>query len=42
MFQLTRGPVLSDVVVKFLYSIILLTQNGNFCTVPPVHSVKDI
>ena len=30
MFQLTSVPELSDVVVTFLNSIVVLTPNGNF------------
>jgi len=33
-------PLLSDVAVTFLSSIVILTPNGNFWTVPLLHSVS--
>jgi len=42
VFQLTSVPVLSDVVVKFFSSIIVLTPIGSFWIVPLLHSVGDM
>jgi len=42
MFELRSVPVLSDVNVTFLSSIIVLTPNGNFWIVPLLHSVRDV
>ena len=42
IFQLRSVPVLSDVVVTFLSSIIILTPNGNFWVVPLLHSLSDL
>ena len=33
-------PVLSDVVLIFLSSIVVLTSHDNFCVVPESHSVS--
>ena len=35
-------PVLSDVAVMYLSSIVVLTPNGNFLDVPQLHSVSDV
>ena len=42
MFRLISVPVLSDVVVIFFSSIVVLTPNGNFWVVPALNSVSDI
>jgi len=42
MFQLTSVPGLSDAVVTFLSSIVLLTPKGRFWVLPLLHSVSDI
>jgi len=42
VFQLTSVPVLSDVVVKFVSSIVVLTPNVSFWIVPLLHSVGDM
>ena len=42
MFQLTVVLVLSDVVVTFLSSIVVLTANGSFGVLPLLHSVSDM
>jgi len=42
MFQLIIVPVLSDVIVIFLSSIVVLTPNGKFWVVPLLHSLSDI
>jgi hypothetical protein len=42
MVQLRSMPVLSDVAVTFLSSIVVLTPNGNFWTVPLLHSVTGV
>jgi len=42
MFQLRSAPVLSDVAVTFVSSIIALNPNGNFGILPLLHSVSDI
>jgi hypothetical protein len=34
--------VLSDLVVTFFSSIVVLTVNRNFCIVPVMHSVSDL
>ena len=41
-FPLTSEPVLSDVGLVFLRSIVILTPNGNFWVVPLLHSVSDM
>ena len=41
LFQLTSVTVLSDVVVTFFNSIVVLTLNGSFLVVPLLHSVSD-
>jgi hypothetical protein len=42
MCQLTSVPVLSDIAVTFLRSIIILTPNDSFWIVPLLHSVTYI
>jgi hypothetical protein len=42
MFHLTTVPVLPDVVVLFLSSIVVLRAHGQFWIVPLLHSVSDI
>ena len=42
MFQLTGVPVLWDVVVTFLSSIVALTPTDNFWIVPLLHSVSNM
>jgi len=42
MFQLKSVQVLSDVVVKFFSSIVVLSPNGSFWIVPLLHSVGDM
>ena len=42
MFQLASVPVLSDAIVTFLSSILLLSPNGNFWIVPLLHSGNDM
>jgi hypothetical protein len=42
MFQPTSVSVLSDVVVTFLSSIILLAPNGNFWILTLLHKVSDV
>jgi hypothetical protein len=42
MFQLTSVPVLSDAVDTFCNSVVVLTPNGQFLSVPLLHSVSDI
>jgi hypothetical protein len=42
MWQLSSVPVLSDVVVTFWSSIVVLSQIGNFWVVPVLHSVGDM
>jgi len=42
MFQLIIVPVLSNVIVIFFSSIVVLTPNGKFWVVPLLHSLSDI
>jgi hypothetical protein len=42
MFQLIIVPVLSDVIVIFFSSIVVVRPNGTFWVVPLLHSVSDI
>jgi hypothetical protein len=42
MFQLTSVPVLSDVVVTFFSSTIVLALNGNFWIVTLLHTESDV
>jgi len=44
IFQLTNVPVLSDAVVTFLSSIVVLTTKWAifFLIVPPLHKVGDV
>jgi len=42
MFQLTIVPVLSDMAVTFLSSLILLTPNDSFWIVQLFHSLSDV
>jgi hypothetical protein len=42
MFQLASVPVLSDVVVTFLSSIVVLSSTGNFWVLTLLHSVSDV
>jgi hypothetical protein len=41
MFRLRRVPVLLDLVVTSLSSIIVLTPNGSFWVLPLLHSVSE-
>jgi hypothetical protein len=42
VFQLTNVPVLSEVGVTFLSSVIVVTANGQFWIVPLLYSVNDM
>jgi hypothetical protein len=42
MYLLTSVQVLSDIVVMFLISFLVLTTNSTFCVVPVLYSVSDV